>query len=83
MHSIVLARDPFAPAPARATDAATATSRDPAPADSIQRPDPGLASGRWEAPAWAFAALAVLTVLGGLAWLAMLLRGRRRRGGGL
>ena len=46
---------------------------------SIQRPDPGLARGRWEAPAWAFWVVAVAAVVGGLAWLALSIRSRRSR----
>jgi hypothetical protein len=49
-----------------------------APTGSIQRPDPGLARGRWEAPAWAFWVVAGAAVLGGLAWLALAIRMRRR-----
>jgi hypothetical protein len=47
------------------------------PTETIVRPDPGLASGRWEAPRWAFALVAALTVLGGLVWIAVALRARR------
>ena len=50
-----------------------------APNASIQRPDPGLARGRWEAPSWAFWAVAVAAMLGGLAWLALAIRTRRTR----
>ena len=33
------------------------------PTESVTRPDPGLARGKWEAPAWAFwVALAVVLV---------------------
>ncbi|HEY3817136.1 MAG TPA: hypothetical protein VGL81_08195 [Polyangiaceae bacterium] len=49
----------------------------PAPAESIQRPDPGLARGRWEAPPWAFYLTMAAVVLGALAWLAVALRTRR------
>ncbi|HTQ43881.1 MAG TPA: hypothetical protein VMI75_14060 [Polyangiaceae bacterium] len=48
-----------------------------APSASIQRPDPGLARGRWEAPAWGFWVVAVAAMLGGLAWLALAIRTRR------
>jgi len=49
----------------------------PAPAESIQSPDPGLAHGRWEAPPWAFVLVAALAVIGSLVWLALALRARR------
>ena len=66
------ARDPAVP------DAPSPSSpRGPAPADSVVRPEPGLARGRWEAPPWAFTATLVTVVLGGLAWLALALRTRR------
>jgi hypothetical protein len=52
-------------------------SAPPAPSETVQRPDPGLASGRWEAPRWAFMLVAALTVLGGLVWLVITLRTRR------
>lgn len=54
----------------------------PAPAESVERPPPGLARGRWEAPRWVFALVVALTVLGGLAWLLVALRTRlsQRRG---
>ncbi|MDB4939236.1 MAG: hypothetical protein JWP87_6208 [Labilithrix sp.] len=33
------------------------------PTETVTRPDPGLARGKWEAPAWAFwVALAVIVV---------------------
>ena len=33
------------------------------PSETVTRPDPGLARGKWEAPAWAFwVALAVVVV---------------------
>ncbi len=56
----------------QAAPAPTAT-----PTETVVRPDPGLASGRWEAPRWVFALVAALTVLGGLVWLAVALRTRR------
>ncbi len=49
----------------------------PAPSEIVERPEPGLARGRWEAPGWAFALVAALTVIGGLVWLAITLRARR------
>ena len=55
--------------------------REPA-TEIVTRPEPGLARGRWEAPAWAFwVALAVVLVLAALTVLrrAGLLRLRSRR----
>ena len=49
----------------------------PSPSEIVERPDAGLARGRWEAPRWAFALIAALTILGGLVWLAITLRARR------
>jgi hypothetical protein len=34
----------------------------------VERPEPGLARGRWEAPAWVFFAIAATTVAAGLVW---------------
>jgi hypothetical protein len=51
----------------------------PIPSDDVVRPEPGLARGRWEAPAWAFYAVAAAALLGGLAWLAVALRTRTAR----
>lgn len=56
---------------------AAASTAPPAPGELVERPSPGLARGRWEAPPWAFALIAALTVLGGLVWLAVALRSRR------
>lgn len=49
----------------------------PASSESIVRPPPGLARGRWEAPGWAFTLLAAAALLGGLAWVALALRTRK------
>ncbi len=57
--------------------AASTSAPAPAPSEVVDRPDPGLARGRWEAPRWAFALIAALTVIGGLVWLAITLRARR------
>lgn len=62
--------------PAPAAIETADTSRD-APRETVVRPNPGLARGRWEGPRWAFALVAALTVLGGLVWLAITLRSRR------
>jgi hypothetical protein len=49
----------------------------PAPtSDPTQRPDSGLARGRWEAPPWAFWLVFAAAVLGGVAWIALALRSR-------
>jgi len=45
--------------------------------ERVLRPPPGLARGRWEAPAWAFWLVAASAVLGGLAWIALAIRTRR------
>jgi len=45
----------------------------------VTRPEPGLARGRWEAPAWLFVVVAALAIAGGMAWLLYGLS-RRRRG---
>jgi hypothetical protein len=51
----------------------------PLPTETVERPEPGLARGRWEAPRWAFVITPAAVVLGGLAWLAVALRTRRSR----
>jgi hypothetical protein len=48
-----------------------------APTESVDRPDPGLARGRWEAPPWAFYVVLAAAIVGGLTWLALALRTRR------
>ncbi len=53
------------------------TSGAPSGGESVVRPDPGLARGRWEAPGWAFWVTFAAAVLGGLAWAALALRARR------
>jgi hypothetical protein len=43
--------------------ASSAASAAPTATESVTRPDPGLARGKWEAPAWAFwVALAVIVI---------------------
>jgi hypothetical protein len=49
------------------------------PTETVERPAAGLAHGRWEAPAWVFVAIALSAALGGLAWVLLALRARRRR----
>jgi hypothetical protein len=39
------------------------------PTDTVQRPDPGLARGLWEAPTWIFYAIATTAVVGALIWM--------------
>lgn len=34
------------------------------PTETVTRPDPGLARGKWEAPAWAFWVVLAVVVLG-------------------
>jgi hypothetical protein len=50
----------------------------PMPSETVERPEPGLARGRWEAPGWFFYAVAVAAILGGLTWIAAALRARRK-----
>jgi hypothetical protein len=54
---------------------------DAAPPSPQPPPETGLARGRWEAPAWAFWAVAAAAVVGGLAWLLVSLRMRATRSG--
>jgi hypothetical protein len=44
-----------------------------------ERPEPGLARGRWEAPPWAFALAPAAMLALVLTWLVIRLRMRRRR----
>ena len=53
-------------------DAATTTPPQPSS-------ETGLARGRWEAPAWAFWAVAAAALIGGLAWLLVTVRSRAAR----
>jgi hypothetical protein len=39
------------------------------PTETVTRPDPGLARGKWEAPAWAFWLALALIVVGTAAYL--------------
>jgi hypothetical protein len=57
---------------ARSPDAAPVTAR-----EVIERPDPGLARGPWEAPAWIFYAVAAAAVFGGIGWAATARRGSK------
>jgi hypothetical protein len=34
----------------------------------VERPEPGLARGRWEAPVWVFWAVIAVTAAAGIAW---------------
>jgi len=51
----------------------------------VERPEPGLARGRWEAPAWIFWTIALITAALALTWAVVALRmslerrGRRPR----
>ncbi|HEY8087888.1 MAG TPA: hypothetical protein VIF09_08585 [Polyangiaceae bacterium] len=58
------------PAPTPAQSAPSAT-------ETVVHPDPGLASGRWEAPSWVFWAAFAAALLGGITWLLLALRARR------
>lgn len=39
------------------------------PTETVTRPDPGLARGKWEAPAWAFWVVLAVVVVGGALYL--------------
>ena len=39
------------------------------PTETVTRPDPGLARGKWEAPAWAFWLALALVVVGTAAYV--------------
>ena len=56
---------------------AASASLPPVASETVERPDPGLARGRWEAPAWSFYVVAVAALLGGVAWLAFVWRARK------
>ena len=51
----------------------SARPADPPPAPTgtelVQRPDPGLARGKWEAPAWIFWTILAVVVLGSAAYV--------------
>jgi hypothetical protein len=51
---------------------------EPLPTETVERPEPGLARGRWEAPAWLFYAVLIAAVVGGLTWALASLRSRRK-----
>lgn len=65
-------------APPASTPAPTAT-------ETVQRPDPGLARGRWEAPAWVFWGALGVIVLGAAAYLVYRMGyvARKKTGGSL
>jgi hypothetical protein len=50
------------------------------PREAVVRPDAGIARGLWEAPAWVFYLVAATAILGGIAWLAVMVRSRRTSG---
>jgi hypothetical protein len=66
------------PTPPSGTNAVPAA---PTATETVTRPDPGLARGKWEAPAWAFwvalAVVAAATTLYVLGRLGMLKRRKR------
>lgn len=51
----------------------------PGDGETVERPEPGIARGRWEAPAWCFYAVAIAALLGSAIWIATTLRARRAR----
>jgi hypothetical protein len=75
---LVSALAPASPLANAASPAAAASALPGFAADDpVVRPEPGLARGHWEAPAWVFLAVAAAAVLGGLAWFALALRARK------
>jgi hypothetical protein len=48
------------------------------PGETVERPEPGLARGRWEGPAWVFYVIAAAAILGGLSWAVLAWRARLR-----
>jgi hypothetical protein len=48
------------------------------PSETVERPEPGLARGRWEGPAWMFYVVAAVAILGGLSWAVVAWRARLR-----
>lgn len=52
---------------------------EPFASETVERPEPGLARGRWEAPAWLFYAVVLVALFGGLAWALTALRAKRSR----
>ncbi|MGO9833042.1 MAG: hypothetical protein ACLP1X_02370 [Polyangiaceae bacterium] len=47
------------------------------PREAVVRPDPGLARGLWEAPAWVFYLVAALAIVGAVVWVVAVVRSRR------
>jgi hypothetical protein len=47
------------------------------PSQVVERPEPGLARGRWEAPAWVFYAVVLATVAAGIVWAVRAVRALR------
>jgi hypothetical protein len=66
--------DPTSAGPA-GPDASTAAL----PSEEVYRPDPGLARGRWESPAWVFWVVLVLAAAGILGWGTVAIVRRRAR----
>ncbi len=58
--------------------ALVSSSQGVASGETLERPEPGLARGRWEAPAWVFYAVAIATVIAGLCWAAVAWRARMK-----
>lgn len=55
-------------------DSRSASPAAPTATEIVTRPDPGLARGTWEAPAWIFWVILAFVLLGSAAWVL-----RRRR----
>ncbi|MBX3202052.1 MAG: hypothetical protein KF894_28230 [Labilithrix sp.] len=51
------------------TSSAPATDTSETATEIVTRPDPGLARGTWEAPAWVFWVMLAIVVLGAAAYL--------------
>jgi hypothetical protein len=66
--------------PSASATAAPAGNAPSPPAETVVRPEPGLARGLWEAPAWLFFALALAAVVAAAAWMGAGYRARARKG---
>lgn len=51
----------------------------PIESQAAERPEPGLAKGRWEAPSWVFWSIALVTIALGAGWAAKALQARIAR----
>ncbi|MDB4945267.1 MAG: hypothetical protein JWP97_4801 [Labilithrix sp.] len=79
-------RQPSSAQPTPPAPSTAALDPEPAPSaagatETVVRPDPGLARGRWEAPAWAFWAILAAVVIGMAAYVIARQRARARAAG--